>query len=1068
MERSDCLNDGSFGPAVVGCRDDFDFTKLFEQSMLSIAPSSLFVILAVLRVAYLYRRPIVVNGSWRFQQFKFAAIGCYVSLQIAILVLACTSKHNERTAIPASVLSLLAATLVLVISVFEHPRTLKPSTLLSVYLFFTLLFDIAQSRTQWLSSRHSPQTKVFTASIAAKLSVLLVEAQSKTRWIKATPGQPQNPEATSNIFSRSVFFWLNQLLFRGYQEPLSADSLYALDKSLLAERHADLFWDEFQRRRAKSKTKTTKGQAILLSVATTLKWPFLVPMIPRLAVTAFSFSQPFLINALLKHLRKDSTKASVNAGYGFIGAAIIIYTGLAVSTGFYGYFYQRALTKLRSCLVTVIYRTTIRKAAKQDGNTSAITLMNSDVSLIQGGMRDLHECWASIIEIGMASWLLYRQIGVAFIAPILVILACTGLTLIIARFADKRQGTWMSLLQKRVALTSSIIPSLPAIKMSGLSYQTGRLVQTCRDREIAGAKRFRIITTVSAVVAFAPLLLSPVATFAFSAGSLNIEVAFTALSWINLLCQPLTQLFQSVPQLIAALTCFHRVEAFLESELHHEGQPVAVEEVETAKSKSSSEENVDDAAFVNDEPCRLKVQSGKFGWEKDTWVLEEINFSIKPSSLTMITGGMAAGKSTLCKALLKEVPFATGSVHWHGHAKSRVAYCDQDPFLLNSTVRENIVGFGIYDASWYEEVVRCCHLSSDLASLPKGDQTRVGSKGLALSGGQRKRICLARAIYSRPDVTILDDVLSGMDSRTEDLIVRDVMGPDGLFRKIGTTIVLSTQPTRNLQLADRIIILHDKTMLRQTTPVEVNSSKDAYIKEIELEMCNSTGQRSSQNQETATMFNATPQSEENNEEITNSRKPPSISDVENYKFYFTAIGASMLLPFGLVGIGFAFLYNFSTVWLEFWQNSRYGPGQLSFYLGLYFMLQIVCLLFLAAFFGYNVIVMGPRASSKLHLRALCVVLRAPLEYYTTVDAGVPTGYFSQDMSIMDNDLNGSLDNTVLTGLTAVGRAALIGIASPFVLIGYPVILLVLFFIQKFYLRTSTQLRTLQLESKEPL
>ncbi|EQL03011.1 ABC transporter [Ophiocordyceps sinensis CO18] len=1017
MAAPDCLNDSSFGPAVVGCRHDFDLTKLFEQAMLSIAPSSAFAVLAVLRTAHLRRRPVVLQGAWSFQQAKLAAIGGYLCLQMALLVTACIPPRQEPTRIPAAALSLIAAVLVLVVSVFEHARTVKPSALLGVYLFFTLLFDVAQSRNQWLSSRNDAFTKLFTASVALKLAVLLVEAQSKARWAMEPRVHAHNPEATSSIFNRSVFFWLNDLLFRGYRKRLAADDLYTLDESLLADNYRGKFWDELERRRSTpvAKGKGT-GRALFRAMAVVLKWPFLTPILPRLAVTAFSFAQPFFINAVLRHVKTDTAKASADVGYGFIGAAVVIYTGIAVSTGLYWYFHQRALVRLRACLVTAIYRKTVHKRAS---DMSAITLMDADVGRIQSGIRDLHECWASILETGMASWLLYRQIGVAFVAPVVVILACTGLTMVVARFAGKRQRHWMELLQRRVALSSAIVPCLPAIKMSGLSHQVGCLVQKCREDEIQGAKRFRVVTTVSTVVAFAPVLLSPVVTFALSSDSLNIETGFTALSWINLLCQPLTQLFQSVPQLLAALTCLDRVEGFLASASHHDCE--------------STVENMSDKTSQDCPGLRITVHDGRFGWDESIPVLENVGLSIPTSALTVVTGAMAAGKSTLCRALLRETPFSQGTVLWRNDT-TQVAYCDQDPFLFNATIRENIIGFGSYDVPWYQEVVQACQLSSDISALPRGHKTVVGTKGLALSGGQRKRICLARALYSRPAVAILDDVLSGIDSTTQGLIVRHVFGPHGIFPRLGTTVVLATQPTRHLELADWIVLLGDNKVQYQGSFADLDASKHGILNGL----LSGTALPSPDQPPLC----AAQKSENGGPGL----EATSGGDGANYRSYFEAIGRVMLLPLVLVGVAFAFTYNFSTAWLEFWQSSRFGPDRLSLYLGTYFALQFVCLGLLAAFFGYNGNVMGPRASQRLHLRALCVLLRAPLEYYTTVDAAVSTGYFSQDMSI----------------------AALIPVAAPYVLVGYPVVLAVLYFVQKFYLRTSTQLRALMLETREPL
>lgn len=132
------------------------------------------------------------------------------------------------------------------------------------------------------------------------------------------------------------------------------------------------------------------------------------------------------------------------------------------------------------------------------------------------------------------------------------------------------------------------------------------------------------------------------------------------------------------------------------------------------------------------------------------------------------------------------------------------------------------------------------------------------------------------------------------------------------------------------------------------------------------------------------------------------------------------------------------------------------------------MLQIVCLGLLALDVWWLGNVVGPKAGIELHLRTLRTLIRAPLRYYTAVDNSVTTGYFSQDMSILDSELNNSFGNTIRTALVVVGQAAVIAVASPYLLIGYPVLLAVFYCVQKVYLRTSTQLRHLVLENKTPL
>jgi ABC-type bacteriocin/lantibiotic exporter with double-glycine peptidase domain len=144
--------------------------------------------------------------------------------------------------------------------------------------------------------------------------------------------------------------------------------------------------------------------------------------------------------------------------------------------------------------------------------------MNSDIMGIQGGFRDVHELWASVIESAIASWLLYRQLGPAFLAPTIIVLICTGPTLGVGKFTSKRFRVAMQFLQRRVALSTAIIPNLVSIKASAMSYDLSALLHGYRVKQIDAMRRFRALTAVSTIFAFTPILLSPAVTISISMG----------------------------------------------------------------------------------------------------------------------------------------------------------------------------------------------------------------------------------------------------------------------------------------------------------------------------------------------------------------------------------------------------------------------------------------------------------------------------------------------------------------------------------------------------------------------
>jgi ABC-type bacteriocin/lantibiotic exporter with double-glycine peptidase domain len=179
------------------------------------------------------------------------------------------------------------------------------------------------------------------------------------------------------------------------------------------------------------------------------------------------------------------------------------------------------------------------------------------------GLRFVHETWASIIQAGFAAWLLHRQVGVAFIVPVGVVVVCfVGLGVLINYTGDS-QRAWMSGVQKRVGLTATVIASMKSLKISGLAGPVAEYVQQLRINELAAGARYRRIMIIAAIFAFIPRLISPPLTFAFAQQTLNASTMFTSLSFLTLLTQPLSRLFQSIPELVSGLACLGRIQAFL-------------------------------------------------------------------------------------------------------------------------------------------------------------------------------------------------------------------------------------------------------------------------------------------------------------------------------------------------------------------------------------------------------------------------------------------------------------------------------------------------------------------------
>jgi ATP-binding cassette subfamily C (CFTR/MRP) protein 1 len=923
-------------------------------------------------------------------------------------------------------------------------------------------------RTLWLASVNFDEitiSRLFTTTVVVKVVLILLESQPKSKWVQWDIKE-HSPEETSGIFGLAAFIWLNRVFFAGYRKILAIADLLPLDQSMTTEALQLRLMDHIE-------ASSSKGQKFGLAkaLAKTLAVPLTLPIGPRVALTAFRFCQPFLIHTLLDYLQHPAEDSSKNVGYGLIGAAILIYTGIAVSSGLYWYFHERTLCMSRASLAGAVYKKTTEVKLSAAGDSAALTLMSTDVERIRLGFSNLHEFWANSIEVGLASWLLERQLGAAFVAPLIVVLCCIICAAFVSRYTGQRQKAWMDKIQKRVGLTANVISNMKHLKISGLTLPVEDLIQNMRVDELNTASRFRTVYVIVVSLGYTPLALSPVMAFAFTTRALDATTIFTSVSYLLLLSDPLGYLFQNTPNLLAAFACLDRIQAFLEKDPRVDFRVLKPNRsAELEKATSEFENGGDKSESV------INISNGNFGWETDKLSLTNINLNIPTSRLTMVVGPVASGKSTLCKVLLGEVPMSEAQVIMNpDFASRRVGYCDQTPYLSNASIRENIVSFSPFNQLRYREVIEATMLEQDLSILPKGDETRIGSNGITLSGGQRQRVSMARALYLDSNFFIFDDILSGLDADTEEQVFRRVFGPDGLMRRRNATVVLCTHTIRHLPSADHIVALGvDGSVVEQGTFYNLIANKK-YIHSLGIKTTD----------DMRSVDNIMPLNAEEPAWLGLSRVPTSqiitsshvdekdrmMGDSTVHRHYLASLGKRSITAFMVFGLGWGFFYNWGNVWLQYWAadvTSVHPSRSNSFYIGLYALFQISYLASLFFVFLICFRTMIRISGAKLHKAALSTVINAPLRFFTTTDTGFITNLFSQDMTLIDSELPIAVTNLALDICNAIGMAAVIASASPFLAITYPFILIILYVIQKFYLRTSRQLRLLDLEAKSPL
>ncbi|UKZ89567.1 uncharacterized protein TrAFT101_004613 [Trichoderma asperellum] len=1060
MSVSVCANDDAFGPVVKGCRGNFDFTITFEKTMLSILPSACFAILAAIRLVNLSRQPHM-TANILLRNVKVILFSGFSATQIAVLVV--LAKHPETAAYS---LSLGAAIITLLASILgiEHSRSLKPSILLESYLFSTLLFDIVQARTIWLS-HHRTLSIVFTLAVAIKTVNFFLEAIPKSK-LKGNQEPKHSPEVTSGIFGIGVFSWLNSLLFRGYRGTISTDDLYPLDASMKARQLHNKLTSIGQLEAA------TDQQSLELIPLKSICWamlgPFLYPILPRLLLLALKLCQPFFIDSMLEFLGTPEDLRNKNHGYGLIIASLLIYAGIAISSGVYQYYNQRFVYMLRSTLHTAIFRKTTEISLGAGKADTAITLMSTDLDRVVAGFRVIHEMWAITSQVAIGCFLLQRQVGVAFVSPIVVIAVCCVLTTALGKPIDKRLGSWMTEIEKRVSATATAVAKMKSYKISGLAEVMGSIIQSLREREIRTGLRFRWLVICTIALGAVPSAFSPLITFAFTADSrLSVSGIFTSYSYIILITLPFTIIFNNIPMVIAAFTCIGRIRSFLISDPRVDFRSWVSEPGIEESADRSHEEKQSSLAF--------KIEDGTFGWAVDKSVLTNMSCEVPLKALTIVIGPIASGKSTLCKVLLGETPVHSGKVSVFLPRRSRIGYCQQEPFLYNETLKHNIIGRSNFSQKKFDEIIAATLLDVDILTLERGSDTMMGSSGSTLSGGQKQRVAIARALYSEAETLIFDDVLSGLDTSTASIIFQRVFGSDGFVRRNGITAVLCTHSVGHLPAADHVIVLGDNGTKVEQGPFERLIESNEYVQKLGIKMTVTTVQETSASEKSASKSSSLePSLPEDSVTVSPSSDTGSpdnsargSGDWAVYKHWFKSMRPFSAMSLAIWAIIHGFSSNFGVIWLNYWSQDSFGHER-GFYIGIYALLQSMFLVSWILSAIEIFISMTTYAGAALHKAALNTVVTAPLRYLTTTDVGVITNHFSQDLTLIDGDLLFAFFSVALTATEAFGMVIVIATAAPYLAIVFPFLFATLYIVQRFYLKTSRQMRLLDLEAKSPL
>ncbi|GME81723.1 unnamed protein product [Ambrosiozyma monospora] len=384
--------------------------------------------------------------------------------------------------------------------------------------------------------------------------------------------------------------------------------------------------------------------------------------------------------------------------------------------------------------------------------------------------------------------------------------------------------------------------------------------------------------------------------------------------------------------------------------------------------------------------------------------LHNINLEIKQGEFVVITGSIGSGKSSLLAAISGTMTKLEGDASVKGSLLS----CGY-PWVQNASVRENIT-FGLpYDEEKYDKVISCCSLNDDFEQLPGGDMTQVGERGITLSGGQRARINLARAVYAGKDIILMDDVLSAVDAKVGKHII-DSCIMDYLKEK---TRVLATHQLHLIGSADKVIFLNGDGSIDVGSFEDLKSRNSGFntliqhASELIKESDSKTGEISKKEDALVDVKTTTLTANKDfkiTEEEERAVNVIGMDVIMSYIKYASGFFKFTFFPLLILSVAvFVFFTIFANTWLSFWVSYKFNDRSDNFYRALYIVFSFIAVI--TTLISLCMIVYGTITSSKkLNLRATQRFMYVPMSYIDVTPLGRILNRFSKDTDVLDNEI----------------------------------------------------------------
>ncbi|KAK6464985.1 oligomycin resistance ATP-dependent permease [Scheffersomyces coipomensis] len=959
-----------------------------------------------------------------------------------------------------------------------------------------------------------------------------------------------HPFKDSNILNRAFFYWVTPVMNVGYRRTLQANDLYYLPEDMKIEYFNELFQEnlstELEYSHAKHIQKKCRGRGetvlsstvsketdlqdfkltrfnLLFALVITFKkdifYAFLFALIGATTISC----QPFLTKNLIAFVENRILGSSIHLGSG-IGYAIGVTLVNLLSGATMAYF-QYCMQMCGASTKSVLTNLILKKSLVLDANSrhkfpdSKITsLMSTDLSRVERAYINfpLFACLPIAIVISIA--LLIVNIGLAGVIGVLVFL----IFLVAISLSTKQLYTYRTLVSgltdERVKVIREIINNLKIIKFYSWEVPYLSNAIKARTKEVAIILKIQslrnIIDAVATGLTGITAMISFLVLYGLEGSTRNAASMFSSVTSFDVLSFVIYFIPVGLSTTADMLNGLKRIAEFLSCDeiktnefytlTNDESNLTAIDIKHASFSWENFDEDDEDGEEEEDEIVKPTTDEpiSQDDFEKPDSNfpgLLDINLSVKKGEFVVITGSIGSGKTSLLSAVANIMKCDAGEIIINGSLLNCGA-----PWIHNATIKDNILFGATYEKERYDNVVYACALQTDIDNLEAGDLTEVGEKGVSLSGGQKARINLARAVYANQDIILLDDVLSAVDARVGKHVVKHCIL--GLLKD--KTVLLATHQLSLIGSADSIVYLNgDGTIdvgsldsLNNTNPdfrrLMAHSSTENEEKEEESipakpayeesdiadelipKFTKNSFQESASN---VTRRRKAKSEEDDNEEVFRDvtigkdaskgkiiqKEERAVNRIKNEVYFdFIKYGSGKLTPYVTIPLAAVlltlatFTSIFSNTWLSFWISKKFEDRSNSFYIIFYVIFNILYVVFLTGLFVLLANI-TTNSSKNLILMAIKRVLHTPMSYLDVTPMGRIINRFTKDTDTLDNEIVENLKLMLQIGGSLVGILILLIIYLPYFAIAIPFIGILFVAIASYYQASCREIKRLE-------